>query len=114
VVVDRLQAVRSGGILIDGVEPALDHRVGHVLPDTMKALVADVGRRAAQLIDIGHVRVIECADSATATLIAGDRTLRSLCVLIGDRQLAVSPEQEVRFRKALLACGYVCPGRADT
>jgi hypothetical protein len=92
----------------------LDHRVGHELPDTLKTLVADVGRRAGHLIDIGHVRVIECADAATAALIAGDRTLRSLCALIGDRHLAVSPEQELRFRKALLARGYVVPGRAVT
>jgi hypothetical protein len=58
--------------------------------------------------------VIECADAATAALIAGDRTLRSLCALIGDRHLAVSPEQELRFRKALLARGYVFPGRGAT
>ncbi len=92
----------------------LDHRVGHELPDTLKTLVADVERRAGQLTDLGHVRVIECADAATAALIAGDRTLRSLCRLIGDRHLAVSPDQELRFRKALIASGYVVPGRAMT
>jgi hypothetical protein len=54
--------------------------------------------------------VIECADAATAALIAGDSTLRSLCRRIGDRHLAVSPEQELRFRKALIATGYVVPG----
>jgi Helicase conserved C-terminal domain len=92
----------------------LDHRVGHELPDMLKTLVADVERRAGRLTDLGHVRVIECADAATAALIAGDRTLRSLCRPIGDRHLAVSPEQEVRFRKALIARGYVVPGRSMT
>jgi hypothetical protein len=92
----------------------LDHRVGHELPDTLKTLVADVERRAGQLTDLGHVRVIECADAATAALIAGDRTLRSLCRPIGDRHLAVSPDQKLRFRKALIASGYVVPGRAMT
>ena len=58
--------------------------------------------------------MIECADAATAALIAGDRTLRSLCRLIGDRYVAVSPEQELRFRKAVIARGYVVPGRAMT
>ena len=71
-------------------------------------------RRAGQLTDLGHVRVIECADAATAALIAGDRTLRSLCRPIGDRHLAVSPEEELRFRKALIARGYVVPGRSMT
>jgi hypothetical protein len=62
------------------------------LPDTLKTLVANVERRAAQLTDLDNVRVIECADAATAALIAGDRTLRSLCRPIGDRHLAVSPD----------------------
>jgi hypothetical protein len=44
----------------------LDHRVGHELPDTLKTLVADAERRAGRLTDLGHVRVIECADAATA------------------------------------------------
>jgi len=58
--------------------------------------------------------VIECADPATAALIARDRTLRSLCRPIGDRHLAVPPDQELRFRKALIARGYVVPGRSLT
>jgi hypothetical protein len=49
------------------------------LSDALNTLVADVHRRAGQLTDLGHVRVIECADPATAALIAGDRRLRSLC-----------------------------------
>jgi hypothetical protein len=85
-------------------------RTAHELPDTLNTLVADVQRRARQLTDLGHVRVIEYADPATAALIARDHTLRSLCRLIGDRHLAVSPEQELRFRKALIARGYVIPG----
>jgi hypothetical protein len=108
-----LSAVDAGRDLAE-FTAFLDHRVGHELPDTLKTLVADVGRRAGQLIDLGHVRVIECTDAATAALIAGDRTLRSLCRLIGDRYVAVSPEQELRFRKAVLARGYVVPGRAMT
>jgi hypothetical protein len=77
-------------------------------------LVADVHRRAGQLTDLGHVRVIECADPATAALIARDRTLRSLCRPIGDRHLAVPPDQELRFRKALIARGHVFPVRSMT
>ena len=89
-------------------------RTGHAPPDTLNTLVADVHRRAGQLTDLGHVRVIECADPATAALIARDRTLRSLCRPIGDRHLAVLPDQELRFRKALIARGHVVAGRSLT
>ena len=89
-------------------------RAGHEPPDTLNTLVADVHRRAGQLTDLGDVRVIECAEPATAALIARDGTLRSLCRPIGDRHLAVPPDQELRFRKALIARGYVVPGRSLT
>ena len=92
----------------------LARRTGHAPPDTLNTLVADVHRRAGQLTDLGHVREIECADPATAALIARDRTLRSLCRPIGDRHLAVPPDQELRFRKALIARGHVLTGRSLT
>jgi hypothetical protein len=92
----------------------LARRSGHQPPDTLNTVVADVHRRAGQLTDLGHVRVIECADPATAALIAGDRTLRSLCRPSGDRHLVVPPDQELRFGKALIARGQAVPGRSRT
>jgi len=70
--------------------------------------------RAGQLTDLGHARVIECADPAIAALIAHDRSLRPLCHKIGDRHLAVPPEQELKFRKALIKLGYAVPGLPTT
>ena len=75
---------------------------------------ADVGRRARRLTDLGHARVIECADPATAALITHDPTLRPLCQPIGDKHLAVPLDQELKFRKALLKLGYVLPGHPTT
>lgn len=66
-------------------------------------------RRAGQLIDLGHARVIECADAALATLIARDRATRSLCRLVGDRHLAVPFDAELKFRVAVRKLGYVMP-----
>jgi hypothetical protein len=106
-----LTAIDSGRDLAE-FTAFLARRTGHELPDTMNTLIADVGRRASQLTDLGHVRVIECADPATAALITRDRTLRSLCRPIGDRHLAVAPDDELRFRKTLIARGYVIPGRS--
>lgn len=92
----------------------LTQRSEHDLPGTLTTLITDIHRRAGQLTDLGHARVIECADPATAALITHDRALRSLCHLIGDRHLAVAPEHELKLRKALLKIGYVIPGRSTT
>ncbi|MCH5641233.1 MULTISPECIES: helicase-associated domain-containing protein [unclassified Gordonia (in: high G+C Gram-positive bacteria)] len=84
-------------------------RSDHELPSPLTTLINDVRRRGAQLTDLGHLRVIECADPAVAALIARDRRLRSLCRQLGDRFLTVAPENEPKFRTALLKLGYVLP-----
>nr|WP_245589547.1 helicase-associated domain-containing protein [Amycolatopsis balhimycina] len=88
----------------------LGERTEHELPGALTTLLSDVRRRIGQLVDLGHVRLIECSDPATAALITRDRSLRSLCRLIGDRHLAVLPDQELKFRKALRKIGYALPG----
>jgi hypothetical protein len=88
----------------------LAQHTNHDLPSTLNTLIADVGRRAGQLTDLGHARVIECTDSATAVLITRDPNLRPLCQPIGDKHIAVPLDQELKFRKALLKLGYVLPG----
>jgi hypothetical protein len=55
--------------------------------------------------------LIECADPATAALIAHDPSLRLFCRPIGDKHLAVPLDQELKFRNALLKLGYVVPGQ---
>ena len=87
----------------------LHRRAEHELPSTLTTLIEDVRRRGAQLVDRGHLRVIECADSATAMLIVGDRRTRQLCNLLGDRFVAVQPEHESKFRTALLKLGFGLP-----
>ncbi|MEV0677840.1 helicase-associated domain-containing protein [Actinosynnema sp. NPDC050436] len=87
----------------------LAERTEHDLPDVVRTLVADVERRTSQLTDLGRVRVIECADPALAALITRDRATRALCCPIGDRHVAVRPDHELRFRKALLKLGHVMP-----
>ena len=89
----------------------LTQRTEHALPDSLATLISDVTRRARQLTDLGHTRVIECADPALATLLARDRTLRALCYPIGERHLAVPLEGELKFRTALLKLGYALPGQ---
>ncbi len=92
----------------------LTTRTDHELPGTLTTLIADIGHRAGQLTDLGHLRVIECADPALAALIAHDRGLRPLCRPIGDRHLVVAADQEPKFRRALVKLGYVLPGQPAT
>ena len=116
---DRVWTV-SAASLLRGIDASRDlaefaaflaRRCEHELPGAMTTLLTDVTRRAGQLTDLGHARVIECADPAVAMLISRDRSLRPLCRLIGDRYLAVPADQEPKFRKALLKLGYVMPAR---
>ncbi|GAA3459492.1 helicase-associated domain-containing protein [Saccharothrix longispora] len=114
---DRVWSLSAAGLLmaldngrdLGGFVDFLAERTEHDLPDAVRTLVADVERRSSQLTDLGHVRVIECADPALAALIARDRAIRALCRPIGDRHLAVRPDQELKFRKALLRLGHVIP-----
>ncbi|MFD4256476.1 hypothetical protein ACFWR9_02305 [Streptomyces sp. NPDC058534] len=66
----------------------------------------DTERRLDKVRDTGPVHLIECADEALATLLAGDRRLRALCTRLDERQPAVPAEKLPAFRKALLAQGY--------
>jgi hypothetical protein len=112
---DHVWAV-SATSLLSGVDAGRDldefarflgERSEHELPGALTTLFSDVRRRIGQLTDLGHVHLIECADPATAALIAHDRRLRPLCRLIGDGHLAVQHDQELKFRKALLKLGYI-------
>ena len=119
---DRVWAVSATSLLaaldtgraLEEFTTFLTQRAEHELPSTLSTLIGDVTRRAARLVDLGTARVIECADPATAALITHDRRLRTLCRPLGDRHIAVPHDQELKFRKALLALGYVMPGRSTT
>lgn len=104
-----LTAALGAGCDLTEFTAYLHRRAEHELPSALITLIEDVRRRGAQLIDRGHLRVIECADPATAMLIVGDRRLRPLCHLLGDRFLAVQPEHESKFRTALLKLGFGLP-----
>ena len=103
-----LRALEQGRDL-DEFAGFLGRRTAHELPGTLRTVIADVHRRGRRLTDLGMARVIECADTALATLIGKDPALRALCRRVGDRHLLVRPEQEIDFRKALRKLGYAVP-----
>lgn len=103
-----LAAVDSGRSL-DQLRDFLAARATHELPNPVTTLLADVAARAGRLRNLGVVRLVECADAALAALIAGDRRLRGLCQLVGDRHLAVAIDREPEFRKELRALSHILP-----
>jgi hypothetical protein len=84
----------------------LDERAMHAVPATVHRLLADVEVRARQLRDLGTRRVLECADPSVATLLAEDRSLRGLCIRLGERHLMLDPASEPKARAALRKLGY--------
>jgi Helicase conserved C-terminal domain len=75
----------------------LAQRTEHELPDSLGTLISDVSRRSAQLTDLGHARVIECADRAQAALITHSRAFGALCHPIGECHIAVPLAHELKF-----------------
>ncbi|WP_326549745.1 helicase-associated domain-containing protein [Micromonospora sp. NBC_01813] len=115
---DRVWALTSETVLAAvaagrGVAELRDFLTGRMaqpeLPGTLLVLLDDATARVGQLRDLGQVRLIECADPAVAALIRNDRRLQPLCTAVGDRHLAVTPDQEPGFRRALQKLGYALP-----
>jgi hypothetical protein len=104
-----LLAALDAGRSLEQLRRFLAARATHELPNPVTTLLTDVEARAGRLRNLGVVRLVECADPATARLITNDRRLRGRCHLVGDRHLAVTVEREPEFRKALRVLGYVLP-----
>lgn len=119
---DRVWRLTTGSLLagvangrrIDEMLRVLDRASDKDLPATVRRLIADAQACCAVLTDRGMVRLVECADAATAQVIAGDRRTRRMCELIGERHLAVGAEHEASFRVTLAKLGRVLPpGSSD-
>jgi hypothetical protein len=118
---DRVWALREPTLLaavdagrgLDQLREFLCSRADHDLPNAVTTLLADVAARIGRLRNLGVVRLVECVDPPVAALIAGDRRLRGLCQLVGDRHLAVAVDREPEFRKKLRSLGHVLPAEAS-
>jgi len=68
-----------------------------------------VEAKGNSLRDRGQARLIECADTALAVLIANDSRTKKLCFLAGEKHLVVPTESETKFRNAVKKLGYSIP-----
>lgn len=103
-----LAAVENGQ-RVEVLKDFLETRDPQGLPDTVEGLLATSARKGTALKNTGPVLLIECFDDELAELIAGHEQTRSLCQKAGLRHLAVKPEHEQRFRKAVNVLGYGMP-----
>ena len=85
----------------------LTARSDGAIPDTVARLLDDVAERCTKVHDRGFARLIECADSALAALIANDTRTRKHCLRAGERSLVVPAASEAAFRRALRDVGYL-------
>ncbi len=105
---DRRKAVDAvvSGLSTDDFTAFLKARDDQPLPEKVEGFLVEIRERARALRHDGTAFVIECADAATADLIAADRSTSRLCERLGAKGLVVRSAAEARFRKAVQAMGY--------
>jgi hypothetical protein len=102
-----LDQLETGGSLDDLVRFLESHCAGPI-PDTVRAMLADLERGASAAVRAEDALLIEFRDDATAALIAHDTRTRKSCVLAG-RRLVVLKKNLRAFRTALKKLGLVVP-----
>lgn len=109
----KLLEALEDGRPIRAIQEFLAARSGAELPQPVASFLAGVAEGAGRLRDAGPARLVECADEATAALVANDPKLRALCLPAGRRHLAVFGGKEAAFRRLVRSLGYaVVPSRA--
>ncbi len=109
----RLLSAIEEGRPVAELRELLVTRSGAELPDTVQRLLEDVAERSARICDRGPARLVECADSALAALVANDARTRKHCLRAGDRHLVVPASSDSAFRRGVREAGYlVAPGKA--
>ncbi|MGI8801161.1 MAG: hypothetical protein ACR2KV_03170 [Solirubrobacteraceae bacterium] len=111
---ERLLAAAQSGDSIERVRDFLASRSATALPGPVTQLLEDVARRAGALVERGPALLIECAEPALAVRLSRDRATSGLCLLAGDRMLAVPATSEAAFRRAARTLGYGVSGGAES
>ena len=103
---DNIVAALAAGHTLMELREFLTASSGEPLPGPVAQFFDDIERRASLLRDAGTARLIECADAATAALLANESTLKRLCLLAGERTLAIPSATEAAFVRGLQKLGY--------
>jgi hypothetical protein len=107
---DKLLTAIEDGHQVTELKQLLEQNSSEPLPESVQEFLSDASEKATSLRDLGEARLIECASSHLASLIANDPLTKKYCQLVGSRALVVLAANEGKFRKALRQIGYALPG----
>ena len=103
-----LDYLENGGSLDDVLRYLVENSAEEI-PDTIRVLVDDTRAKADAVAGAQEAWLVEFKDAEVAVLVAHDTKAGKLCLLAGDRHVAVPKKNERAFRTALKKLGYVLP-----
>ncbi|OYQ65365.1 hypothetical protein B9G53_08140 [Pseudanabaena sp. SR411] len=106
---DQLLTAIEDGHQVTELKQVLEQNTSEPLPESVQEFLNNASEKASSLRDLGDAKLIECASSHLATLIANDPLTKKYCQLVGSRALVVLAIHEGKFRKALRQIGYALP-----
>lgn len=106
---DKLLTAIEDGHQVAELKQVLEQNSSEPLPESVQEFLNNASEKASSLRDLGEAKLIECASSHLATLIANDPLTKKYCQLVGSRALVVLAINEGKFRKALRQIGYALP-----
>lgn len=106
---DKLLTAIEDGHQVAELRQVLEQNSSEPLPESVQEFLNNASEKASSLRDLGEAKLIECASSHLATLIANDPLTKKYCQLVGSRALVVLAINEGKFRKALRQIGYALP-----
>ena len=106
---DRLLTAIEDGHQVAELKQVLEQNSSEPLPASVQDFLKTATDKAQALRDLGEAKLIECASSHLAALIANDPLTKKYCQLVGSRGLVVLATHEGKFRKALRQIGYALP-----
>jgi hypothetical protein len=105
----KIRAAVEEGLPVRELTNFLKAKSEGSLPQTVEVFLADLEAKSGQLRDLGAARLIECADTTVAQMLANDRKLKKLCQLAGEKCLVFRAADEAAVRRTLRELGYVVP-----
>ncbi len=105
----RILDYLEGGGSLDDIARFLAETAAEGTPDTIRVWFDDLKSKADAVVKTEEAWLVEFQDPATAALVAHDPKAGKLCLLAGERRVAVAKTNERAFRTAVKKLGYVLP-----
>ncbi|MCD4655014.1 helicase-associated domain-containing protein, partial [bacterium] len=104
---DKLLAAVDEGAVFESIEEFLQIRNGEQLPSQVLGFLDDCRKNIGRIKEHGPAQLFECEDNNFAHLLDNDVKLKKLCMIAGDRYLAVHQQDLTKFQRVLRKQGYL-------